>query len=345
MGAGVWVEDGWHTDPFRTIDTGTASVAPSGRYDLGETYGLMAMRTEPAPATSGSQGADRWVQLRARTITKYFFITDNRQGPISTDVLDQAMARGYDALCTEHLNFWYDYFSVSSITIPDAQYQFVHDASMYHFKAMQNPVSGGLPVNNLRRTWSSHVFWDSYFLQRALLEANHTHEALEACRFFQRTLDHARRHAREEFGCDGLKWDWEITHDGRKAYGTLLHMKYQVHNNASYANEIWGYYQYTQDRTYLTEFYPILEGLARFSSAMSLTPLSRPAGEGLGVRVLLMAARKSLGAGLCSAARRKANGSSAATSVFFCSRMVSRILGIGYPCRGAVPAPLPCLRN
>jgi hypothetical protein len=224
----------------------------------------MALRVEPAPSAFGSDGPDRWVQVRGRTITKYFFITDNRQGPITTDVLDHALTRGYDALRAEHVAFWHNYFSVSSITIPDAQYQFVHDASMYHFKAMQNPVSGGLPVNNLRRTWSSHVFWDSYFLQRALLEANHTHEALEACRFFQRTLDHARRHAHDEFGCDGLKWDWEITHDGRKAYGMLLHMKYQVHNNASYANEIWGYYLYTQDRAYLAEFYPILEGLARF---------------------------------------------------------------------------------
>ena len=101
-------------------------------------------------------------------------------------------------------------------------------------------------------------------MQHALLEANHCYEALEGCRFFQRTIDSARRHAREEFGCDGLKWDWEITHDGRKAYGTLLHQKYQIHNNASYANQIWGYYQATQDEAMLREFYPILEGLAQF---------------------------------------------------------------------------------
>ncbi len=137
---------------------------------------------------------------------------------------------------------------------------------MYHFKAMQNPVSGGLPVNNLRRTWSSHVFWDSYFIHRALLEGNHRLEALEGVRFFERTLDQARQHAATEFDCDsgGLKWDWEVTHDGKKAYGTLLHMKYQVHNNGSYANMIMGYYDYTQDKDYLAEFYPILEGLAKF---------------------------------------------------------------------------------
>jgi alpha-L-fucosidase 2 len=97
-----------------------------------------------------------------------------------------------------------------------------------------------------------------------MLGANHRTEALEACRCFERTLEHARRHAWEEFGSPGLKWDWEITHDGRKAYGSLLHMKFQAHNNASYANEIWQYYRYTLDRDALEELYPILEGLATF---------------------------------------------------------------------------------
>jgi hypothetical protein len=121
--------------------------------------------------------------------------------------------------------FWRSYFSASNVILPDDQFQRFYQSSMYHFKGMQNPVSGGLPVNNLRRTWSSHLFWDSYYIQRALIEANHRTESLNACRFFQRTQGAARRHAQEEFDCEGLKWDWEITHDGRKAYGVLLHMK------------------------------------------------------------------------------------------------------------------------
>ncbi|MCC6803222.1 MAG: hypothetical protein IT319_10080 [Anaerolineae bacterium] len=265
MGPGVWHEnegEPWDTDPFRSVEM--AADAPEGRYDLGETHGIMALRVEPAPTASGADGDDRWVSVRARTITKYFMITDDRQGALTTELLDEAVTRGYDALRREHVDFWQAYFAVSSVDIPDEQFQYFHDASMYHFKAAQNPVSGGIPVNNLRRTWSSHVFWDAYFMHRALLEANHRAEALEGCRFFERTLEQARRHARDEFGCDGVKWDWEITHDGRKAYGTLLHMKYQVHNNGSYANMLMGYYDQTQDRAYLAEFYPILEGLAQF---------------------------------------------------------------------------------
>lgn len=262
MGPGVWVEEGWDTDPFRGV--WMHADAAEGRYDLGETRGIMLLHLEPAPTGCGAHGQDRWLSTRGQVITKYFIIVDDRQEGLDASALNQVIAQGYERLRQEHLAFWRAHFSASSISIPDQEFQRFYEASQYHFKAMQNRASGGLPVNNLRRTWSSHVFWDSYFIQRAMLEANHRAEALEACRFFQRTVEHARRHAQEEFGCEGLKWDWEITHDGRKAYGALLHMKDQVHNNASYANEIWQYYEFTQDREMLEEFYPLLEGIARF---------------------------------------------------------------------------------
>lgn len=259
---GVWLEEDWDSDPF--ISVTMRDDQPEGSYDLGETRGLLALRVDLQPAALRCYGLNRGLRFRARTFTKYFAIIDSRQGTLDWQEIDHAIGRGYDSLRAEHLAFWRDYFAVSSISIPDAQFQYFHDATMYHLKAMQNPVSGGLPVNNLRRTWSSHIFWDAYFMQRALLEANHTHEALESCRFFQRTEAAARRHASEEFGCEGLKWDWEITHDGRKAYGALLHQKFQIHNNGSHANQIWGYYEYTQDKSMLREFFPILEGLAKF---------------------------------------------------------------------------------
>lgn len=262
MGPGIWVEDVWDTDPFRSVDLmdGKAEI----HYDLGETRGVIAMRLEPAPERPVQSGNDYCLRARGREFVKYFSITDDRQQKTSVDVLAAAQQAGYDNLWAEHRAFWRSYFSRSTISIPNARFQSFYEASLYHFKGMQNPQSGGLPVNNLRRTWSSHVFWDSYFIQRALLESNHVPEALEAIRFFQRTEAAARRHAQDEFGCEGLKWDWEITHDGRKAYGALLHMKDQVHNNASYANEIWQYYEFTRDLEVLREFYPILEGIARY---------------------------------------------------------------------------------
>ena len=262
MGPGVWVEEGWDTDPFYQVSMHRAH--PEGTYDLGESRGLMVLRTEPRSELMLANGRERGVRLRARQLVTYFSIVDDRQGPLDASEIDGAVARGYEALQRETVEFWEAYGSASRIRIPDPQFLRAYEAALYHFKAMQNRSSGGLPVNNLRLTWSSHVFWDSFFIQRALLGANHRAEALEACRFFQRTIGHARRHARERFGAQGLKWDWEITHDGRPAYGIYLHQSEQVHNNASYVNEIWGYYEATRDREMLREFYPIIEGIARF---------------------------------------------------------------------------------
>jgi hypothetical protein len=262
MAPGVWVEDGWDTDPFREVRMDPA--AATGWYDLGETHGNFFLSLEPSAGQTLVEANARGLQGRGRVFTKYFSILDDRQGPLEPAEFRKILAPGYEALLAGHLQFWQEYFSRSRVVVPDTQFQSFYDASLYHFKAAQNRLSGGLPVNNLRRTWSSHVFWDSYFIQRALLEANRVDESREACRFFERTEEHARRHAREEFGCPGLKWDWEITHDGRKAYGTLLHMKFQVHNNGSYANELWQHYLFTGDLGYLGEVYPILEGLATF---------------------------------------------------------------------------------
>lgn len=262
MAAGVWVEEGWDTDPFLL----TSYDEEMGRisYDLGETRGRLFMHLDASGVTRGHAGSSFALSGYGQSFTKYFSILDNRQGRMSEEEFQALIAPGYEELVKKQKNTWKEYFSASQVHIPDPQFQSFYDASEYHFKAIQNPVSGGLPVNNLRRTWSSHIFWDSYYVHRALLGSNHIPESLHACRFFERTMEQARRHAEVEFGCPGLKWDWEITHDGRKAYGSLEHMKFQVHNNGSYANELWQQYVFTHDEAVLQEFFPIFEGLATF---------------------------------------------------------------------------------
>jgi hypothetical protein len=262
--AGVWVEEGYDTNPFDDVTYDDAGAGAD--YTLGDIRGRIMLAIEPAPSAAGSDNC-LWQEVEAQEIVLYCAVVDDLDGEPDYGVLVDARARGYEALQREHASAWQAYSEPSRVALPDPRFQRSYDYSLYQFKASQNRYSGGLPVNNLRLTWSSHVFWDAYFMHRALLEANRRHEALEGARFFMRTIDHARRHAREEFGAPGLKWDWEITHRGQRAYGTWLHQKEQAHNNASYANIIWGYYAATRDRAYLAEFYPLLHGLAEFFTA------------------------------------------------------------------------------
>jgi hypothetical protein len=150
------------------------------------------------------------------------------------------------------------------VEVPDEDYQRLHAFSMYMFRAMQHRYSGGLPVNNLRRTYNSHVFWDGAFVQRALLEAGHAAPAREAWRFLARTRETAATNAQNTFGAPGLHWDWEITHRGERAYIPWVQQQYQVHNTPLLAHMIMADFRATRDRAALEEGYDLLVGAATF---------------------------------------------------------------------------------
>lgn len=264
LGAGPWVAEGYEIDPFTRVEAHPGETRFTYRLDGMD--GSIALALE----ASGGRGQDEeglWQEVTARHIVQYVAVADKEDGGQASEVVAHGAASGFDALIAEHTQACREYAEKSSIEIPSAALMKVYEASMYHFKACQNRKSGGLPVNNLRLTWSSHVFWDAYFMHHALLAANRRREARQGVRFFERTLDHAKKHAQDDFGATGLKWDWEITHTGQAAYGTWVHQKEQVHNNASYANMIWGYYEQTCEPGYLEEVYSLLKGLAEFFMA------------------------------------------------------------------------------
>ena len=258
---GVWHEEGYETDPFDALTF--LEDRPAAFYRLGPYQGFIEIAL-PEARRWGREGKVWWLEGEGTVFTHYFAITDDYAGPLDTAVIPRAMEEGPEALHARTRSFWQAYFSVSRFEIPAPDFQRVYRTSQYLFKAIQNPVSGGLPVGNLRLTWSSHLFWDAYFIHRALLEANHIPEGEAAIGFFLRTRGAAARHAREDFNAPGLKWDWELTHRGEPAYGIWVHQKEQVHNNAAYANMLLQQYIFTRDRRILEAVFPLLEGLVTF---------------------------------------------------------------------------------
>ncbi|WP_322801030.1 glycosyl hydrolase family 95 catalytic domain-containing protein [Thermoflexus sp.] len=258
---GVWQEEGHETDPFDALTF--LNGRPAAFYRLGPYQGFIEVALAEAQC-GGREGKVWWLEGEGTAFTHYFAIVDDYAGPLDTEIIPRAMAEGPEALHARTRAFWRDYFAASRFELPDPAFERVYRTSRYLFKAIQNPISGGLPVGNLRLTWSSHLFWDAYFIHRALLEANHIAEGEAAIRFFLRTREAAERHAREDFNAPGLKWDWELTHRGEPAYGIWVHQKEQVHNNAAYANMLFQLYAFTRDRRLLERVFPLLEGLAVF---------------------------------------------------------------------------------
>jgi hypothetical protein len=271
VGGGPWTTSPAEPSPLTALTAEAGEVARL-RYELGDLSGEQVLWLDAPPEQWGYiNGAEQhggptlWLERHTQTLTFFHAIVDQRDTVTVEQVMAQARGFGADGLADEHARFWSGYRARSSVTLPDPGLQRLYDAGLTLFRSIQSPASGGIPVGITRQTWSSHLFWDAYFPARALLEANRSDAARAACGFLLRTADRAREHCRDTFGVDGLAWDWELTHDGRRAYGQdWAHLADQVHNTAAYSNLLFDTWRYTRDDAFLAEVRPLLEGIASF---------------------------------------------------------------------------------
>src|SRR5581483_3468395 len=225
LGGGPWTASVDEPSPLTALMVEPGEVARL-RYALGELAGEQLLWLDAPPERWGQTdgpvergGPTLWLERRGVALTMFHVVVDQRDLVTAADVFRHVRAVGADGLADEHARFWGGYRARSSVRVPDAGLQRLYDAGLTLFRSIQSPVSGGIPVGITRQTWSSHLFWDAYFPARALLEANHAEAARAACGVLLKTAGRAREHARATFGVDGLAWDWELTHDGRRAYG------------------------------------------------------------------------------------------------------------------------------
>ncbi|MFN8522879.1 MAG: hypothetical protein U0821_07195 [Chloroflexota bacterium] len=242
-----------------------SGAAPRLDYRLGEVEGVQALWSEGAAARGGIVEGALMVAVPGPNIRAFFSIVDARDATTLDRVVERTKTLGFGGLLAEHQAAWRAYRTPSRISVPHAGLQRMYDAGISLFKAIQSPASGGIPVGIGRQTWSSHLFWDAYFPSRALLEAGHLGPVRAQRGFLSATVPRAREHARATFRVDGLAWDWELTHDGRRAYGEdWAHLAQQVHNTAAYSNllfDTWRFSGLTDDARVAQ---PILDGVASF---------------------------------------------------------------------------------
>jgi len=243
---GLWSDDQEQADPISEF----AAAVPAGfRYRVGSHWLTLRLLvgTDSDDVEQGVDTQGAWVRLRGSVVrwgvhlasTRYAEEAASAEWRRLPNILTPARA------------------TQPGLFVPDADYQRLHQFSMYMFQAMQHRHSGGLPVNNLRRTFNSHVFWDGAFVQRALLEAGHIP-------FLARTSAAAADNARHTFQAPGFHWDWETTHQGERAYLPWLQQRFQVHNTPLLAHMVMEDFAATGDRAALAEGFPLLEGAATF---------------------------------------------------------------------------------
>ncbi|HWE61962.1 MAG TPA: hypothetical protein VHB98_09635 [Chloroflexota bacterium] len=288
---GLWPDDAEQVEPA-TACLPLAGTVPGWRYQVGAHTCNLRLVPVSGCHDAGTGAQDAWLRLTGRRLRWWAVLECSRYPdergswqrlpllapaqsmhpgvaiPRSTaPVGEQARVMPADATAAAgptSANAPADPAVGPQVELPDEDYQRLHAFSMYMFRAMQHRYSGGLPVNNLRRTFNSHVFWDGAFVQRALLEAGQVAPAREAWRFLARTREAAAANARDTFDAPGLHWDWETTHQGERAYIPWLQQRFQVHNTPLLAHMIMADYRATRDLAVLEEGYPLLAGAATF---------------------------------------------------------------------------------
>ncbi|HYU21313.1 MAG TPA: hypothetical protein VEQ11_21725, partial [Chloroflexota bacterium] len=167
LSPGPWAPSEDEPDPFTELAFEPGEVARA-RYRLGSLAGEQALWLDAPSELSHLTGRTLCVELPAS------HSASRHRGPArSRHIGPGCETRSGCRLRRAPLGALLHLACVSGSLVghlPDHDLQRLHDAGLSLFRAIQSPESGGIPVGLLRQTWSSHLFWDSYFPTRALLE-------------------------------------------------------------------------------------------------------------------------------------------------------------------------------
>jgi len=171
---------------------------------------------------------------KGETVWRVLTVQDSREGD-DPDALCEALLQrvaelGIDGIHSAHCAEWGEYFSTSSVTLPDPAAQFLYEVSRYNVKANLHPC-GHLPMGTLPYLWQGAMFWDASFGHQALLGCGNFAEAETITRHFESLEKHGRALA-GQMGCQGIRIEWTVNLFDFSKYDHPVH---QIHNNAVWA--------------------------------------------------------------------------------------------------------------
>lgn len=213
-------------------------------------------------AASGHTYAfDKYVVIESST---------NPTKPLETAIsgAQRSRSRGFAAVLQSSANAWHQLWQTDIQVDGDPNLQTViHSMLFYLMGSATERRDLSIPPMGLSTAgYYGHVFWDADTFMFPTLMALHPEIAKSIVMFRYRTLDAARRNAKQN-GRIGAMYPWEAGPDGaettpRFAYQNAL---YENHVNADVALAEWQYFLATGDRKWLEAYgYPIIHDTADF---------------------------------------------------------------------------------
>ena len=248
-----------------------------------------------AAATTGESATARWLVQQAALGLSYAVhvewravkdhadiavaIISSREGPdplgIARARTRSALSRGFDALRSEHEAWWRQFWTASSVSIPDARIQQHYNLVQYFYGAASRR---GAPPIPLQGVWTAdagtlppwkgdfHFDLNVQLTYWAYLESGRFDAGLPYLDFMWHLVSAHRQFARDFFGANGIVVPGVMALDGQPLAGWGQYSLSPV-QGAWVAQAFYLHWKYTADRAFLeSRAYPycalVGEGLA-----------------------------------------------------------------------------------
>jgi trehalose/maltose hydrolase-like predicted phosphorylase len=231
-----------------------------------------SVTSDEANATRGVQVSFAAVPGRTYVFDKFIAVawSGTSANPLEKAVSDaqREHSHGYSAVLQNHAQAWHQLWQADIQLGGDPNLQTViHSMLFYLLGSVTDRQDLSIPPMGLSTAgYYGHVFWDADTFMFPVLMVLHPEMAKSLVMFRYRTLDAARRNAKQN-GRSGAMYPWEAGPDGtettpRFAYQNAL---FENHVNADIALSVWQYFLATGDRAWLEQYgYPIIHDTADF---------------------------------------------------------------------------------
>lgn len=231
----------------------------------------------------------RW-ERKGSTLTGVWSLTtslsDEQAGKEAADAIERSMVADYQS----HMAFWKDYWTQSSVCLPDSLLQKQYDNEMYKFGSATREHS--YPIS-LQAVWTADngklppwkgdyhhdlntqlSYWPAY-------TGNHLTEGLGYLNTLWDQRDVYKEYTRQYFETEGMNIPGVCALDGKPMGGWIQYSMSQT-VSAWLAQHFYLHWKYSGDRTFLKErAYPFLKDVVTFLEQISVV-------DAAGVRKLRM---------------------------------------------------------
>lgn len=197
------------------------------------------------------------------TFTLGFFLEDDFGGTDYIKETEKAISDfeklGYDGLFDDSSKKWQEYFGQYFVKTGDKKADDIYMTALYHMKV--NTTKWSIPVGLNGYVWSGRYFaFDEYYCMLGLLTSGRRELAKRVPAFRLANLETAKIRA---MGGRQLRYVWE-SNEYCEEGAPPGHWMDHVFHMAVIALGAFEYYEYTLDRDFLAECYPMIAGCAEF---------------------------------------------------------------------------------